>query len=76
MRINVKVNTYFDCRYGLYLKLFVIMGVNWTVEVISFAVGGSNWYWIVVDLSNIALGIYIFFIFVWKNKVRTLVAKK
>ncbi|XP_039753627.1 G-protein coupled receptor Mth2-like [Pararge aegeria] len=63
-------------RYGLYLKLFVIMGVNWTVEVISFAVGGSNWYWIVVDLSNIALGIYIFFIFVWKNKVRSLIAKK
>ncbi|VVC86620.1 unnamed protein product [Leptidea sinapis] len=62
-------------RYGLYLKLFVVMGVNWSVEVISFAVGGSNWYWILVDLSNIALGIYIFLIFVWKNKVRNLVAK-
>ncbi|XP_050680080.1 G-protein coupled receptor Mth2-like isoform X2 [Leptidea sinapis] len=63
-------------RYGLYLKLFVVMGVNWSVEVISFAVGGSNWYWILVDLSNIALGIYIFLIFVWKNKVRNLVAKR
>ncbi|XP_061383795.1 G-protein coupled receptor Mth2-like isoform X1 [Danaus plexippus] len=63
-------------RYGLYLKLFVVMGVNWTVEVISFAVGGSNWYWIVVDLCNIALGVYIFFIFVWKKKVRNLIRKK
>ncbi|XP_045498416.1 G-protein coupled receptor Mth2-like [Colias croceus] len=63
-------------RFGLYLKLFVVMGVNWSVEVISFAVGGSNWYWILVDLSNIALGIYIFFIFVWKKKVRNLVIKK
>ncbi|CAH0715419.1 unnamed protein product, partial [Brenthis ino] len=63
-------------RYGLYLKLFVVMGVNWSIEVISFAVGGSNWYWIVVDLSNIALGIYIFFIFVWKNKVRNLIRKR
>ncbi|KAJ2949206.1 hypothetical protein O0L34_g6152 [Tuta absoluta] len=63
-------------RYALYLKLFVVMGVNWSVEVISFAAGGTNWYWVVVDLSNIALGIFIFFIFVWKNKVRNLIRKK
>ncbi|XP_072949346.1 G-protein coupled receptor Mth2-like [Epargyreus clarus] len=63
-------------RYGLYLKLFVVMGVNWTIEIISFAVGGSNWYWVVVDISNIVLGLFIFFIFVWKNKVRNLAAKK
>lgn len=52
------------------------MGVNWTVEIISFAVGGSNWYWVVIDLSNIALGIFIFIIFVWKNKVRNLLLKR
>lgn len=63
-------------RYALYLKLFMVMGVNWTVEWISFAVGGSNWYWIIVDLSNIMLGIFIFFIFVWKKKVRNLVHKR
>ncbi|KAG6444469.1 hypothetical protein O3G_MSEX003410 [Manduca sexta] len=63
-------------RYALYLKLFMVMGVNWTVELISFAVGGSNWYWIVVDISNIALGVVIFFIFVWKKKVRGLVQKR
>ncbi|XP_068633391.1 G-protein coupled receptor Mth2-like [Battus philenor] len=63
-------------RYGLYLKLFIVMGVNWTVEIISFSVGGSNWYWILIDISNIALGAFIFLIFVWKKKVRSLVAKK
>lgn len=68
--------TYLNLRYGLYLKLFVVMGVNWTVEVIGFAAGGSNWYWIVIDVSNLALGVFIFFIFVWKNKVRNLVRKK
>ncbi|XP_063383815.1 G-protein coupled receptor Mth2-like isoform X2 [Cydia fagiglandana] len=62
-------------RYGLYLKLFMVMGVNWSVELISFAVGGSNWYWVVVDLSNVMLGFFIFFIFVWKKKVRNLVRK-
>ncbi|CAK1580414.1 unnamed protein product [Parnassius mnemosyne] len=63
-------------RYALYLKLFVVMGVNWTVEIISFSVGGSNWYWILIDISNIVLGLFIFLIFVWKRKVRNLVAKK
>lgn len=63
-------------RYGLYLKLFMVMGVNWTLELISFAVGGSNWYWIVTDLSNIGLGVFVFFIFVWKKKVRNLVRKR
>ncbi|CAB3261606.1 unnamed protein product [Arctia plantaginis] len=63
-------------RYGLYLKLFMVMGVNWTVELVSFAVGGSNWYWIVTDISNIGLGVLVFFIFVWKKKVRNLVRKR
>ncbi|KAL4716703.1 hypothetical protein ACJJTC_004822 [Scirpophaga incertulas] len=63
-------------RYGLYLKLFVVMGVNWTVELVSFAVGGSNWYWILVDLSNVALGFFIFIIFVWKKKVRNMAVKR
>lgn len=63
-------------RYGLYLKLFMVMGVNWTVELISFAIGGSNWYWIVTDISNIGLGVLVFFIFVWKKKVRNLVRKR
>ncbi|KAJ8731259.1 hypothetical protein PYW07_004423 [Mythimna separata] len=63
-------------RYGLYLKLFMVMGVNWTVELLSFAVGGSNWYWIIIDISNIGLGIFVFLIFVWKKKVRNLVQKR
>ncbi|XP_037971181.2 G-protein coupled receptor Mth2 isoform X2 [Plutella xylostella] len=63
-------------RYGLYLKLFMVMGVNWTVELVGFAVGGSNWYWALVDLSNVLLGPFIFVIFVWKSKVRNLIRKR
>ncbi|KAH9627869.1 hypothetical protein HF086_015313 [Spodoptera exigua] len=62
-------------RYGLYLKLFMVMGVNWTVELLSFAIGGSNLYWIITDISNIGLGVFVFLIFVWKKKVRNLVQK-
>lgn len=54
----------------------MVMGVNWTVELLSFAVGGSNWYWIIVDISNIGLGVFVFLIFVWKKKVRNLVQKR
>ncbi|GBP50218.1 G-protein coupled receptor Mth2 [Eumeta japonica] len=63
-------------RYGLYLKLFIVMGINWSLELISFAVGGSNLYWIVIDLSNITLGIFIFVIFVWRNKAWSLLRKR
>ncbi|XP_041979059.1 G-protein coupled receptor Mth2-like [Aricia agestis] len=63
-------------RYSLYLKLFLVMGVNWTAEVVGFAVGGNNWYWIVPDIANIVLGVYIFFVFVWKKKIRNLVVKR
>nr|QZD25057.1 GPCR24 [Spodoptera exigua] len=63
-------------RYGLYLKLFMVMGVNWTVELLSFAIGGSNLYWIITDISNIGLGVFVFLIFVWKKKVRNLVQKR
>ncbi|XP_060803122.1 G-protein coupled receptor Mth2 [Amyelois transitella] len=63
-------------RYSLYLKLFIVMGINWTVELVSFAVGGSNWYWVLLDISNIMLGFFIFIIFVWKKKVRNLARRR
>ncbi|XP_059052162.1 G-protein coupled receptor Mth2-like [Achroia grisella] len=63
-------------RYSLYLKLFMVMGINWSVELISFMVGGSNWYWVVIDISNIMLGFFIFMIFVWKKKVRNLIVRR
>ncbi|KAM3965299.1 G-protein coupled receptor Mth2 [Aphomia sociella] len=63
-------------RYSLYLKLFVVMGINWSVELISFIVGGSNWYWVLIDISNIMLGFFIFMIFVWKKKVRNLAIRR
>lgn len=63
-------------RFSLYLKLFVVMGINWSVELISFAVGGSNLYWVIIDISNIMLGFFIFMIFVWKKKVRNLIVRR
>jgi len=63
-------------RLNLYLKLFIVMGVNWIMEVISWAAGGPEYFWFVTDLGNILQGVLIFIIFVWKQKVRHILMRK
>lgn len=61
-------------RFNLYLKLMLAMGVNWSMEVISWLV---NWQassfptaiWYLTDFANAAYGVFIFFIFVFKRKI-------
>jgi len=65
-----------DCRFNLYLKLFIVMGVNWIMEVISWVAGGPGYLWILTDLGNTLQGVLIFIIFVWKQKVRHLLARR
>ncbi|XP_022197953.2 G-protein coupled receptor Mth2 isoform X2 [Nilaparvata lugens] len=57
-------------RYMLYFKLFLVMGITWVSEVVSFHFGSrqSSFVWIVTDVCNTLQGIPIFFIFVWKKK--------
>lgn len=48
------------------------MGMSWMTEVVSFAVGGSPYFWIPTDILNILTGVFIFVIFVcnanvWSN---------
>ncbi|CAG7729161.1 unnamed protein product, partial [Allacma fusca] len=60
----------------LFLKLFCITGVLWNFEVISYIVesregrDGKLWYWSVLDVLNIFQAVVIFFIFIWKRKIR------
>ncbi|XP_035904477.1 uncharacterized protein LOC118508837 [Anopheles stephensi] len=63
-------------RYSLYLRLFVIMGVTWTVEIITWLVGESSWLIYLVDICNCLTGISIFILFVWKPKVKQLLLKR
>ncbi|KAF0761761.1 G-protein coupled receptor Mth2-like, partial [Aphis craccivora] len=52
-------------RFMLYLKLFIVMGVNWLAEIISWASGsdGSEFLWYVTDIGNSLQGVLIFLIF-------------
>ncbi|XP_050091955.1 G-protein coupled receptor Mth2-like [Anopheles aquasalis] len=68
-------------RFGLYLRLFTIMGVTWSLEIISWLATDSNEYfssWIVyvLDFCNCLVGIIIFFMFVWKQRVKKLLVQR
>ncbi|XP_030756605.1 G-protein coupled receptor Mth2-like isoform X2 [Sitophilus oryzae] len=68
-------------RFNLYLKLLLAMGVNWSMEIISWLV---NWLtneqysyiWYITDFVNAAYGVIIFFIFVFKKKMWKLLQKR
>jgi len=62
----------------LYLKLFVVMGVNWLAEVISWATDMDDvtGIWYVTDIGNSAQGLFIFLIFICKKRVLRLLNKK
>lgn len=60
---------YFLDRFNLYLKLLLAMGVNWSMEVVSWAVEWKlstvpTQVWIVTDFCNALYGVFIFIIFV------------
>ncbi|KAK0098992.1 hypothetical protein PV326_010968 [Microctonus aethiopoides] len=55
------------------LGLFFIMGMNWAMEVISWAAGGASLAWSAFDLVNALQGVIIFGIFVLRKSIRRLV---
>ncbi|KAF5292882.1 hypothetical protein FQR65_LT11134 [Abscondita terminalis] len=68
-------------RFYLYLKLFMAMGVNWSMEIISWLI---DWQvekvhpaiWYLTDFCNALYGVFIFFIFVFKRPVWNLLKKR
>jgi hypothetical protein len=55
-------------RLVLYVKLFLLMGGTWLLELLSWGVGGPAWIWIFTDLINCSRGVLIFYFCVWSNK--------
>ncbi|KYM98041.1 G-protein coupled receptor Mth2 [Cyphomyrmex costatus] len=63
--------------FNLYLKLFIVMGINWSMEIISWLFTSSPSYiWYLTDLTNTLQGLIIFIIFVWKEKIKRLLLKR
>jgi G protein-coupled receptor Mth (Methuselah protein) len=55
-------------RFTLYAKLFLLMGVTWIMEVVSWAVGGPESIWYFTDSVNYLRGCLIFWFCVWSKK--------
>lgn len=68
-------------KFGLYLKLFMLAGLTWIFEVLSYQFGGSTYngvsYWLIADVINGLHGLLIFFVLVvWRRKIRRELAGK
>ncbi|XP_061397128.1 G-protein coupled receptor Mth2-like [Musca vetustissima] len=66
-------------KFGLFLRLFLVMGVTWSLEIISYFVGPeSKWAKIfyAADICNAVQGFLIFMLFVMKRKVKMLITNR
>lgn len=61
-RDDVKSTTEKTALGKVCLKLVVVMGVTWIVDVLSWVVGGPQCWWFVTDLINALQGVFIFLV--------------
>lgn len=72
----LRFNNY-NYRFNLYLKLFIVMGIKWSIKIISWIFESlPSWVWYLTDLTNTLQGLIIFIIFVWKEKIKRLLLKR
>ncbi|XP_037052450.1 probable G-protein coupled receptor Mth-like 1 isoform X2 [Bradysia coprophila] len=57
------------------LKLIVVMGITWVADVLSWAVGGPDYFWYVTDLINALQGVPIFIVVGCQPQVWTAVKR-
>lgn len=51
-------------RYTLYVRLFIVMGITWTMEVISFFVTTKHFFFLITDFINTIQGVIVFIILI------------
>lgn len=56
--------------------LFVLMGIGWVTEIVTWSIPDSVYYSIPTDILNILTGLFIFCIFVCKRKVLRLLRNR
>uniref|UniRef100_A0A182Q2Y8 G-protein coupled receptors family 2 profile 2 domain-containing protein n=1 Tax=Anopheles farauti TaxID=69004 RepID=A0A182Q2Y8_9DIPT len=65
----------------LYLKLFLLSGLIWVFEILSFHMSEGlvpqSWFWIIVDAVNCLHGVLIFFVLiVWRQRIKRELANR
>ncbi|KAL0115658.1 hypothetical protein PUN28_010880 [Cardiocondyla obscurior] len=66
-------------EFKMYLKLFIVMGISWIMELISWSISidlvpAAVWY--LSDITNALQGVIIFIIFVCRKKIKYLLLKR
>lgn len=58
-------------RFAMNTKLFIVMGITWLLEILSilFYDHKKTFFWAISDSFNVLLGVFVFFIFVFKKRV-------
>lgn len=74
------IDIYFSPSIGysftLYLRLFIVMGVTWSMEGISFLISPESDFFLLTDICNTIQGLLIFVLFVMKRRVLRLIKKR
>ena len=65
----------FVARFNMFLKLFVALGLTWSLEIIAWIIISTDsdvpeWFTVVLNLANILQGIVVFMIFGLKATAR------
>ncbi|XP_050097969.1 G-protein coupled receptor Mth2-like [Anopheles aquasalis] len=67
-------------RFGLYLRWFIVTSVAWSLEIVSWLLTepGTSPSWVIylLDVCNCLAAIVIFFLFVWKQRVKKLLLQR
>ncbi|XP_052753341.1 G-protein coupled receptor Mth2-like [Galleria mellonella] len=56
-------------RFTLFLRLSLVMGTNWIFEILGAIVDLPDWFENLVDAYNVLVGVFIFFVFVFKTNI-------
>lgn len=56
-------------RFIIYLKLTIITGITWLLDVMGAFIDPEHWGWLVVDIFNSLSGFYIFYSFICKKEM-------
>ncbi|CAL1687358.1 unnamed protein product [Lasius platythorax] len=68
---------WFNLYLKLFIVLFIVMGIKWSIMTVSWLFGDiSNYVSYVINLVDIIQNLCTFIIFVWKKKIKRMLLKR
>lgn len=63
-------------RFKLYLRLSIVAGMSWVMEVVSFLLPSEKDFFQISDIFNALQGVFIFVLFVIRRRVFCLIRER